>query len=268
MHIELLNGKTTTLPLNHRALSFGDGVFETCYVSQGKIEFFEEHLERLQSGAKNLNLKFQTAEKEALFNQLEKQVANADTPHVLKIMLLRNSFGRGYDFDPAEQELDTVVQIMPYQLPEWIGSGASVLASDDLIFEHGSLKGIKHLNRLDSVMARQSARSSGKHEALMRDQNGRYIEGSMSNLFVHLSGKWITPKLTGSGVNGIIRGVILKRYPSIEEHDIGLTDLQSCESAFICNSLIGVVEVTDINDRMLKKDQFTQSLMKELFSRD
>lgn len=49
---------------------------------------------------------------------------------------------------------------------------------------NAALAGIKHLNRLDSVLARQTARSRQADEALLCDDQGWVVEGSMSNLFI------------------------------------------------------------------------------------
>lgn len=263
-----LNGELSQLPLNHRGLAFGDGVFETCYASARGIEYLPEHLARLTHGASVLNLNVSQHQIDTLHSQLKEITSTLKTAHVLKIMLLRAASGRGYDFDPLTQTVDVIVQLSAYQQPDWVQTGASVIAIDSPIAEFSRLAGVKHLNRLDSVLARQDARHAKADEALMQNQNGEYIEGSMSNLFIRINDQWHTPPTQSLNVQGVVRAKILSKHPDIHQSRISLTELNQCDSAFICNSLIGVVPVTRLNTRPLAIHPKVSQFMSECFDRD
>jgi 4-amino-4-deoxychorismate lyase len=252
MEISLLNGQPTTLSLNHRGLAFGDGLFETCLVSEGKIHCLSAHMDRLRKGCEVLHLSIDEAFISSLLSLLRKLTQSISKPHVLKIMLLRRYDGRGYDFDPDKQQTDTIVAIRPYQKPGWC-QGARVITAKTPVTENTVLAGLKHLNRLDSVLARQEARRAQVDEAILSTSCGQMIESSMGNLFVKIKGSWLTPSIDRAGVRGIVRQQLLTEFPDqISIQSVDLADLSQVESAFLTNSLIGLVPIISLNHRDLK----------------
>ncbi|TXR53514.1 aminodeoxychorismate lyase [Reinekea thalattae] len=250
MNISLLNGEAGTLPVSHRALAYGDGLFETIYVDQQGPHFLSQHLERLARGIKRLQLNYSEAQLAELHDSLTHLCKNLQSPHVLKVMVLRQSAGRGYDFVPTEQLSDTVIQLSDYSKPAWAEQGACVMVSDIPVTESTALVGLKHLNRLDSVLARQTARQLGADEVLMLDAKQHIIQGTMTNVFFKIHGKWQTPLLKKAGVEGIYKQSLMQRY-DIEERDIDVAVLDDIESAFITNSLIGIVPISELQGRAL-----------------
>jgi len=251
MKISLFNGNKEALPLNHRGLAYGDGLFETILVEQNGPQFLTAHLHRLNSGAKQIGLIWGPVDQEKLEQNLRNLTASISTPHVLKIMLLRSSTGRGYDFEPKQQTSDLIIELSPYNKPDWALRNASVAISTTYISENKTLAGLKHLNRLDSVLARQSARAQNAHESLMLDGSDKIIEGSMSNIFFFLNDDWLTPELLNAGVAGIIRQEILNKFSKIKIGKVFRKDLKEVKSAFICNSLIGLVPVSQLGDQKI-----------------
>lgn len=251
MNISLLNGEAGTLPVSHRALAYGDGLFETLYVDDQGPHFLNQHLARLARGIKRLQLVYTDAQLNALKQQLASLCQPISSPHVLKIMLLRQSIGRGYDFDPALQTTDTVIQLSDYSRPAWAEQGACVIVSDVPVTENSALAGLKHLNRLDSVIARQTARQQGADEALMLDSKQRVIQGTMSNVFFKIDAQWQTPLLNTAGIEGIYKQSLIKQWPVNEQH-IPVAALKHVEAAFITNSLIGIVPITELQGRALQ----------------
>lgn len=252
MEIALFNGTPTTLALSHRGLAFGDGLFETCMVSSSHIHCFKEHLERLINGCEALNIPF---EPQKLAFQLDPLVRNVVEPHVLKVMILRSTKGRGYDFDPESQQSDTIVIMMPYHKPTW-SSGARLTTSTIPVTENAYLAGLKHLNRLDSVLSRQQARKAQVDDALMVTAAGRVIETTMANVFFKIKGQWLTPALDSAGVKGIIRQNLLYQFSEkIMVQNINHDSLTEVESAFMTNSLLGLVPIIELNQQPLKDCQ-------------
>ena len=264
MEQTLVNGQTVGLAADHRALAFGDGIFETCLCQGRKVAFFSEHMARLARGAQVLRLNWSAADQQNLADDLQQLLqTKADAEcHSLKFMLLRSAPGRGYGYEPAHQQVDVVVQIKPYCRPEWAQRGARVFMGP-AISEHPSLAGIKHLNRLDSVLAKAAAKEQGCDEALLVDQHNAVIEGSMSNLFYKYSGRWFTPPIVMAGVNGIIRQQLLLHCSEIRERPLFTSECESLESAFICNSLIGLVSVTELNGLQLEVDSKMHQFQQE-----
>lgn len=255
MHTNLINGiSTPELSSGHRMVAFGDGLFETCYVEQGRIRFRPAHMERLEHGLSRLQMNWSANDRQLLEAEVDLALGQCPAQAVCKILVGRNVVGRGYDFDPATQRTDRIVQISQYQAPQWRHRGADLVISDIPASLNPALAGIKHLNRLDSVLARQSARRVGADEALMTLTDGRLVEGSMSNVYIRFDGQWITPPLSQAGVNGIVRRRLLQQNViSVSERECFVDELQQAEAMLISNALLGLVPVRSLDQRPLPK---------------
>ncbi|MHA7878279.1 MAG: aminodeoxychorismate lyase [Saccharospirillum sp.] len=249
----LINGQPMTrIPAQNRGLAFGDGVFETCYSQHGSVRFLEDHLRRLRSGVSRLQLRWSDEDDDRLRDEIQSLVSVDNEPAVIKLILVRHSEGRGYDFDPATQSTQRLVMRLPYRPPPWASQSARLVVSRQYASSNPGLAGIKHLNRLDSVLARQDARRQQADEALLCLPNGEVVEGTMSNIYLQVEGRWVTPDLHSAGVDGIIRRRLLAEpHSNLVTAVIHKTQLQHTEVAMISNSLIGLVPVTELDGRVL-----------------
>ncbi|PTY36630.1 aminodeoxychorismate lyase [Saccharospirillum sp. MSK14-1] len=249
MNLNVLNGRSSDyLDSRHRALAYGDGLFETCWVQHGQIRFWDDHRQRLSEGAQRLALNWDADDQHRLESELTKVLPVSSKPLICKIMLLRQAPGRGYDFDPEQQRCDRLIQLTDYQQPAWQAEAARVVSSAVPASINPVLAGLKHLNRLDSVLARQSARVAGAHEALLALPSGFLVEGSMSNIFIKSGSQWQTPRLDQAGVNGIIRRRWL-RLGSLIEADWLLEDLPKADGLVLGNALMGIVPVASVDNQ-------------------
>jgi 4-amino-4-deoxychorismate lyase len=205
----------------------------------------------LRQGAGKLLLNWDDSKQTTLHHQLIELSSELSELHVVKISLLREYAGRGYGFDPAEQQVDVVIQIKPYREPNWVNTGARLQTASTVISESITLAGLKHCNRLDSVLARAEFLPIDADEVLLATHDGYLVEGSMSNIFLHDGRNWVTPKLSRAGVNGIIRQSLLTQTAT-QETEILLSDVFRYDSAFVCNSLIGIVPVISVNSQSMQ----------------
>jgi 4-amino-4-deoxychorismate lyase len=130
------------------------------------------------------------------------------------------------------------------------------------------LAGIKHLNRLEQIMARAEW-DQQYEEGLLLDYNGQLIEGTMSNLFLVREGAVYTPTLDKCGVAGIARSVLLdlgaELAVRIDRQVLSLTDLEAAQEVFLCNSLIGIWPVVSVANRFeFAVGPLTQALQRTL----
>lgn len=249
----LINGQALNhIDVRSRGLAFGDGIFETCFSHKGQIRFLDEHLSRLKRGIAALQLHWGPVDSEHLMTEIQSIQDLDDGPAAIKVILVRQAGGRGYDFDPQAQSTDRIVMRTPFTVPEWVEAGARLVVSERHASSNPDLVGIKHLNRLDSVLARQDARRHKAHEALMCLPNGYLVEGTMSNVYLRLAGQWVTPELDLAGVDGIIRRQLLQSSDTnlISEH-IDKAQLAQADAAMISNSLLGLVPVIELSGREL-----------------
>ena len=130
------------------------------------------------------------------------------------------------------------------------------------------LAGIKHLNRLEQVLARREWDEPSIGEGLLLDVDGRLVEGTMSNLFLVRGQMLLTPDLRRCGIAGIMRSIILEQAErqslAAEIRSLEAADLQAADEVFLCNSLIGIWPVIAVDDRTYRKGPVTTRLQQLL----
>jgi len=249
----LVNGKSEDrIAIADRGLQYGDGLFETIAFRNGIAEFIDAHLQRLILGCERLKLPFRQLD--LLHQELELIYQNiADTDSVIKIVITRGSGGRGYF---ADQSVEPTRIISTHNYPSYPTShyqkGVTVRLCQHRLSENPSLAGLKHLNRLDNVLARNEWSDANIAEGLMFDQSNHLIEGTMTNIFLVNSQKLITPLLDKSGVEGIMRAQIIavtrKLGLRFNETLITQDDLKNADEVFVCNSINGIWPVIAVSD--------------------
>lgn len=235
----LIDGESvTSVPLNDRALAYGDGLFETIRYCNGRLLFEDLHLQRLGAGCARLRLEYDA---QALEREMEQALQLSKEPDgILKIIISRGSGGRGYR--PPRQGAKRILTLHP--LPDHGAppeQGIKAYLCRQRLAVDGPLAGIKHLNRLEQVLAAGEWPDGDFTEGLMLDANGYVTEGTRSNLFFAKNGRLHTPDLSRCGIDGIMRQVLLQRYHDRAETGFyTLADLHTADEVFVSNSVIGV----------------------------
>ncbi len=247
----LINGKPGgSVSVHDRGFQYGDGLFETLAVKNGEPLLWGKHLRRLHSGAARLGIPAPSAE---LLQHEAGQVCRGVGRGVLKIVLTRGISGRGYA-PSAGAEPTRTVGLLPW--PEYPARhrthGVNIQFCHTLISRHNRLAGLKHLNRLEQILGRMELIDDCA-EGLMQDEVGHVVDGTMTNFFVVARDSLITPDLTHSGVEGVMRSVVLEHAAalSIQCNVTGLTraDILAADEVFLTNSLIGLWPVRRIQSR-------------------
>lgn len=249
----LVNGQVSrVIAVDDRGLIYGDGLFETIKVVSGKPEFFDLHLQRLLQAAARLSMNVDAvALAEDIAALLHSGDAGADHA-VLKIILTRGQSGRGYKAAAAAGTNRILsLEVVSAHYAEQQTDGVQVRICDTRLGVNPQLAGLKHLSRLENVLARSEWNDPAVAEGLMLDTLGHVVEGTMSNVFLVRDNVLYTPALQRCGVAGIIRQVIVETIaPSIDiecrVEDLSLDDFFQAQEIFICNSLIGVCPVIAI----------------------
>lgn len=249
----LINGRRGgVLDASDRGLQFGDGVFETIAVRDGRPEFWTEHMERLREGLQRLGIAFQ--DPETLLSEAMTVARGTDGPGVLKIIVTRGPAGRGYAPSPEGRPTRVVaLHPAPPDIGERRRRGVRVRWCRTRLATNPALAGIKHLNRLEQVLARAEWNDPDIAEGLMLDTSGRVIAATACNLFVARGGVLITPDLTDCGVAGIMRRVMMERAHAngldVTVRDLAPGDVTSADEIFLTNSLVGVWPVARLEER-------------------
>lgn len=226
-------------PIDDRGLAFGDGCFETLRLHEGRAPFWAQHKQRLLTGLQRLNIK-------ACPHTLEHILAEAisiSASGVLKIIVTRGAGGRGYNGLHLQQP-NYYPRVFPFQpmSPELYSQGLVVGESRIRLGKQPFLAGIKHLNRLEQVLARHEAVANGWDETLLRNQEGQPVELTAMNLFLRYDQGWWTSALENAGVNGIARQwVINQSGVKVRVSEQAPDSVDHIIEAFACNSIMGIL---------------------------
>jgi 4-amino-4-deoxychorismate lyase len=224
-----------------RGLQYGDGLFETIAVIDGRPQHWSHHWRRLVAGCQRLGLP--VPDQASIENEIAGLVTG-DT-RVLKLIVTRGRGGRGYR-PPAASVPTRILSVHPCPdyPPAWRATGVTVRLCNLRLGRNPALAGVKHLNRLEQVMARHEWDDPGIAEGLMFDSGGLLIEGTMSNAFLVRDGRVCTPALDQAGVAGVMREIILETCPKLgipaEVGEFDLEFLLNADEVFLSNSVIGL----------------------------
>jgi 4-amino-4-deoxychorismate lyase len=266
----LVNGEPQdTISANDRGLAYGDGVFRTLAVRGGKALCWRLHYAKLCGDCERLAIP--APDEGALLDDIASATQEM-AECAVKIIVTRGAGERGYAL-PVQVRATRIVISSP--LPAYPDKNATLGIKAQVcelrLADQPRLAGIKHLNRLENVLARAEWSDPSIAEGLLLDQYGNVIEGVASNLFIILRGVIVTPALSRCGVAGVTRDRILAwardtAMPS-EIREIPLAELLIAEEVMMCNSLIGVWQVREIDGKYWECGTHTLPIRKYLMER-
>jgi 4-amino-4-deoxychorismate lyase len=247
--------------INDRALQYGDGVFETLRIVNGSIPMWEYHLQRLKNAQNILGLPL-----DDFFSQWDDFVTQS-LSHIAsgcaKLIVSRGEGPRGYKI-PPQVSLNWWLSIT--DLPAVSNkSDFRLTLCRHTLSRQPTLAGLKHLNRLDQVMARSEWNEHENFdEGIMFNLDGDVTEGTMSNIFWLKEGRLLTPDLTQEGIDGCVRRWIIEQgrsnSPVIIEKGAKLDQLLAADAVFITNSLLGIQKVTEIDGHVINQNRKVEGL--------
>ncbi len=247
----LVNGALVdSLPVNDRGLAYGDGVFETMRVVNGRIPLGDYHFSRMTSGLQRLRIGQDMTMVTDQALHLARQVGEG----LVKVIVTRGAGQRGYAM-PAGCKPTLILQVsdIPVYPADRAEQGVVLFPCSTQLARQPLLAGIKHLNRLEQVLARSEWSDPAYAEGLVCDTDGLPIECTMSNLFARIAGEWFTPALGNCGVRGVMRDYLVDVMGTSGEQvgEVQLTrsQLLAAEEVFCCNSVFGVWPVIGLLDR-------------------
>ncbi len=252
----LVNGREGELldPAD-RGLQYGDGLFETIAVQDGRPRFLEWHFERLAKGAARLGLSLP----DTALLRAEIAALCPEQHGVIKLIVTRGAGARGYR-PPRRPEPNRVVAASPW--PDWEPAawldGVRLGWCRTRLGRNPALAGIKHLNRLEQVLARAEWDDGRMDEGLMQDEQDQVISGTQSNLFARIADRWVTPALDQCGVAGVMRRAFrnwtAEQGDPVIERALPAAELAEATAVALTNALIGAWPVREFAGRRLWLD--------------
>ncbi|MCK5360048.1 MAG: aminodeoxychorismate lyase, partial [Gammaproteobacteria bacterium] len=255
----LVNGEeSSSIAVTDRGLQFGDGVFETIRIHQGRPVWWQQHIDRLLDGCSRLQFS-RLPDVDILRQEVNELLTGTETGS-LKIIITRGNSSCGYAA-AADSIPNRVIIFTPgIRHQSRTEQGIVLGVCEQTISGSQQLSGIKHLNRLEQVLARLECQDNDWDEGLMLDDKSRVIEGCMSNLFVWQKDKLMTPQLEHTGIRGICRErvILLAKAEGleVEQCELDLGDLLHSDGLFVSNSLIGIWPVVSFKCPQIQERQF------------
>ena len=257
-NLSLINGEfKDSISVYDRGLAYGDGFFETMlwdsFVEKNEtnvgVEFWLRHLRRIKDGCQlmQINLPFD----EEIIRQrnlILKASRKEKKSGLLKMVVTRGVGGRGYKFE--RNMIPTIIFLSlpkPKVKKEYFKQGVVVKICKTQLSKNTNLFGYKHLNRLDSVLARSEWEDKNIFEGVFVDSKKNILEGTMTNIFFVHKKTLITPPIIDSGINGVMRQVIIDKakffFDKLVIQKINLRDVEKFDQMFLTNSVLKVIPV-------------------------
>ena len=270
MSVYLVNGEISDqVPITDRGLQYGDGVFETLTVIEGNPQLWDAHMQRLLAGCKRLHIP--EPDLELIRQEVQRLLTNNSSPskQIIKIIITRGSGQRGYR--PPDPVLPTrIIALLPF--PDYPNNywtaGVKITICKTRLACNRRLAGIKHLNRLEQVLAHTEWDDPEIIDGIMLNNDQYVIEGTTSNLFWVNQGQIYAPDLSECGVEGVMRNHVIKLAKELQlSTNIGhyfIEDLMAADEIFLTNSVHGIWPVRQVDEYKLQPGPITQKLMSAL----
>ncbi len=256
-----------SVPVDDRAVQYGDGVFETIAVRDATPRYWALHVDRLTRACNTVGLTMPAPN--ILLRDLENALARTtvNTGYcTAKLTITCGGDERGYR-RPEDARVNSRIGIFadsPLD-EETYSTGVQVRLCDTNVACQPQLAGIKSLNRLDQVLARSEWSDPEIFDGLMCDDDGNLTCGTRTNLFIVRENHIETPRLDRCGVAGIMRRRIMDlltgNHIHVAEIAIGCEELASVGEVFLSNSQVGVVPVRRCGDHTWAVGEATRSVM-------
>jgi len=262
--VVLVDGKPVALiGALDRGLSYGDGVFRTMRATGGRVLWWPRHVAKLLRDCERLAIP--SPSDKVLLSEV-RQVLSAESDCVVKIIITRGSGGRGYAPPGDIEPVRVVARFSLPAIPADRGSaGICARWCRTQVSMQPALAGVKHLNRLDSVLARAEWSEPEVAEGMMLDRDGWVVQGTMTNVFILEGDRLITPILNSSGVAGVQRerlmGLAAQVGLKCVEDRIAPDRLLAADQVYVTNSVIGLWWLSRLDNRRWDRRDISGALL-------
>jgi 4-amino-4-deoxychorismate lyase len=253
-HTYLINGdfNQAISPLD-RGFAYGDGVFRTMVMRSGLPVNWPLHYQKLVADCAAIGIVCPSTEllMSDFLQLFSIEDIDSEKQEVAKIMITRGEGERGYKPPAVTTPTRVIIRsAMPQYAKESYAGGVQLHVCNTRLSSQVKLAGVKHLNRLENILARMEWRDEGIFDGVLLDQQGNVIECTMSNIFARFDKVLVTPDLSECGVAGITRQRICDVSSALnltaEVAPLSLSRMLQADELFICNSLYGAFQVSKI----------------------
>lgn len=235
----------------NRAFRYGDGIFESIRMFEGKIPFLKMHFLRLQEGARLLRLDLPTyLDPDFIAKEIGLLTGDCQNARI-RLVLFRKDGGL---YTPLSNAVSYLIEFEPlssinFEFPP-VGLKLGICPFYLAVFHH--LSAIKSCNRLQNIVAVIYAKENEYDDCLILNTKDEIAESSSSNIFFIRGKHLFTPPLTSGCIAGTIRNFIIEHAGTlgftIEEMSVHKNELHRFEEVFLTNAIQGIRPVKQIGD--------------------
>lgn len=239
-----------------RGFAYGDGVFRTMVVRGGLPECWPQHYQKLVADCAAIKIVCPSAELlisdlQQLFS--EKEIAE-NSVAVVKIIITRGEGERGYAPPAITNPLRVLIKTdIPVYPSSYFSEGVHLHLCNTTLAAQPSLAGVKHLNRLENVLARMEWTEPNVADGIMLDSDQQVIECTSANVFICNGNTLVTPSLNQCGIAGITRQRIMDLAHliglTVKVESFNLDQLLAADAVLITNSLYGAFQVKRVQQK-------------------
>lgn len=223
---------------------YGYGVFETILIREGQAVFLEEHLERLAEALKTLDIK--------------KTVTSEDVEYAIAALRV---FNGALKVNVSEDNVIFTVRSLSYTSEQY-RDGATLCQSYVYRNPTSPTVGIKSMNYMDNIIEMKRARESGFNDVLFLNYKGDVCETAVANIFAIIDGEVVTPPVASGLLPGVVRRWLIETCGA-REQVLTMEELKGADGVFITNSLMGIMKVAAIGDKVLSQSAMTDELTRK-----
>ena len=265
-----LVSESDNLLANNRGFLFGDAVFETLKIVDGKILFLEDHYFRLMSSMRivrmeiPMNFTLEFIEEQILMLAKNKECKNSAR---VRFTVFRNSGGY---YLPETNEISYLINVksLANKSYQFNGSKYEVDLFKDFYITKQILSSIKTTNKLVNITGSIFAKENDLQNCLLMNDSKNVIETLNGNVFMLMNKQLITPPISEGCLNGVMRKQILEIAKKIEnlevvEAIISPFDLQKADELFVTNVITGIQSITQYRKKIFET-KLSQKLIERL----
>ncbi len=240
---------------SNRVLKYGDGLFETIKLVDGKLMFWEDHYERLAKGIEYL--KFDSVGKDEAFwkKEIEKIIVKNYYKHArIRVIAFRNAPGL---YTPMGNRIGYLIEGTRFDKPDYTFNPDGISLG---LFEndHKAMSPVNNLKTTSAllfVLAGSYKKENDLGDVIVLNAAGRVCETVSSNIFVVINDKIITPSLSEGCLDGVIRKQIIKaikqKQLDFEERELTIDEVRAATEIFTTNSMSGVQGISEFEGKKL-----------------
>lgn len=252
---EFYSNDTPLFSADNRAFRYGDSLFETIHTNGTQIQFFEEHIERLTLGMKQLNMEIPVNFHDTIETNIKKLITRNKSflGTRIRLSVFRNSGGL---YTPTNNSISYLIESSKLDEPKYFlnKKGLKIGLFDSYKKTSSSLSGFKTGNSLPFVLAGLHKCAMRWDDCLLINERQNLVESVSSNLFIVKDGILFTPSVESGAVNGIMREQIIQIALNLgitvyDDCIMKPEQLKDADEIFLTNAISGIRWVVAYEER-------------------